>query len=139
MGWWWGLSWELLPTGNRNISHGILQQRHLKTPKHKIGSIFCNKTTIKHPNIAWETFIRKRFEKKLFPLGIKMENTLKKGLPKSLSYSSTCVTPFQPQNHLSKIPLVNNTPTDADNEDQAEPTNQPMDSPSPSCRQNRVI
>ena len=36
-----------------------------------------------------------------------MENTLKKGLPKSLSYSSTCVTPFQPQNHLSKIPLVN--------------------------------
>ena len=29
--------------------------------------------------IKWETFIKKCFEKKIFPLGAKMENTLKKG------------------------------------------------------------
>ena len=32
--------------------------------------------------IKWETFIKKSFEKKLFPLGAKRENTLKKGAPK---------------------------------------------------------
>ena len=42
----------------------------------------CSKCLV----IKWETFIRKSFEKKLFPLGEKMENTLKKALPKQYCF-----------------------------------------------------
>ena len=55
-------------------------------PRHQRVNINENQICSNYSVIKWETFIRKSFEKKLFPLGEKMENTLKKGLPKQYCF-----------------------------------------------------
>ena len=55
-------------------------------PRHQRVNINENRIYSKCSVIKWETFIRKSFKKKLFPLGEKRENTLKKGPPKQYCF-----------------------------------------------------
>ena len=54
--------------------------------RHQRVNINENQIFSKCSVIKWKTFIRKSFEKKLFPLGEKMEKPLKKALPKQYCF-----------------------------------------------------
>ena len=66
----WGSPFFVPETRNNNLNFQIINENQI-----------CSKCLV----IKWESFIRKSVEKKLFPLGEKRENTLKKGPPKQLS------------------------------------------------------